>query len=121
MKSGEEEELKEVLEKITATSQEMQENMNYIVWSIQPRNDHFDQMVQRMKRYAIEMLQPKEIQVHFTFDEKLHNIKLAPEKRRELFLIFQRAIHNITVILRTAARPLYYSLKRTSRCDGDQR
>lgn len=97
MKSDEEQsDLKEVLDKILSTSQEMQENMNYIVWSIQPRNDHFDQMVLRMKRYAIDMLQPKNIMVNFVLDEHLNSVKLTQEKRKELFLIFKEAIHNIT-------------------------
>ncbi len=53
--NGSEKELSGILEKITATSQEMQENMNYIVWSIQPRHDRFDEIVLRMKSYAMEM------------------------------------------------------------------
>jgi signal transduction histidine kinase len=79
-----------------ATSQEMQENMNYIVWSIQPRHDRFDEIVQRMKSYAMEMLQPKNAIVNFVFDDHLHQVKLTQEKRKELFLIFKEAIHNIT-------------------------
>ena len=96
MKAGPDDELNEVLDKIMTTSQEMQENMSYIVWSIQPRNDHFDQVVLRMKRYAIEMLQPKNITVKFELDEKLNSVKLSQEQRKELFLIFKEAIHNIT-------------------------
>lgn len=94
--SGSEEELTRILEKITATSQEMQENMNYIVWSIQPRHDRFDEIVLRMKSYAMEMLQPKNTMVNFVFDDQLHQVKLTQEKRKELFLIFKEAIHNIT-------------------------
>lgn len=97
MKAGDSgNELSGILEKITATSQEMQENMNYIVWSIQPRHDRFDEIVQRMKSYAMEMLQPKDTTVNFVFDDQLHHIKLTQEKRKELFLIFKEAIHNIT-------------------------
>lgn len=95
MKAGNKNALEEILDKISATSQEMQESMNYIVWSIQPRNDQFDQMILRIKQYAIEMLQPKNITVHFSIDEKLHTAKLSTEQRRELFLIFKEAIHNI--------------------------
>ena len=93
---GSEKELFGILDKITATSQEMQENMNYIVWSIQPRHDRFDEIVQRMKSYAMEMLQPQNTTVNFVFDDQLHHLKLTQEKRKELFLIFKEAIHNIT-------------------------
>ncbi len=88
--------LRGVLEKISSTSQEMQENMSYIVWSIQPRNDQFDQIMLRMKRYAVEMLEPRNILVTFSQNEKLESIKLTQEKRKELFLIFKEAIHNIS-------------------------
>ncbi len=97
MKSNEENnELKNILDKISNSSIEMQENMNHIVWSLQPRNDNFEQMMMRMKSYALENLQVKNIVIEFNMDEKLNGIKLSPEKRKELFLIYKEAIHNIT-------------------------
>ncbi|MFI5172782.1 MAG: two-component regulator propeller domain-containing protein, partial [Chitinophagales bacterium] len=53
MKShGKNEELDNILDKISDTSIQMQENMSHIVWSLQPRNDSFDQMLLRMKSFA---------------------------------------------------------------------
>ncbi|MBK7037536.1 MAG: hypothetical protein IPH42_14635 [Bacteroidetes bacterium] len=96
MKSNEEnEDLKNMLNKISDTSTEMQDNMNHIVWSLQPRNDNFEQMLLRMKSFALETLQIKNITTNFIVDEKLSDIKLTPDKRHELFLIFKEAINNI--------------------------
>lgn len=88
--------LKEVLDKITATSQEMQENMSHIVWSLQPRNDKFDQIILRMKNYVNEVLGAKNIEVKFEADHHLDNILLTSQQRKEFFLIFKEAINNIS-------------------------
>jgi signal transduction histidine kinase len=86
--------------------------MSYIVWSIQPRNDRFDQMVQRMRRYAIDMLQPNNIKVSFVWDEQLNSIKLPQEKRKELFLIFKEAIHNVTKYAQCETVNILFKRKR---------
>jgi signal transduction histidine kinase len=91
----ENEELKTILDKISNTSIEMQENMSHIVWSLQPRNDEFEQMILRLKRYAVENMQAKNIKTEFSIDEKLQELKMSPEKRKELFLIYKEALHNI--------------------------
>jgi signal transduction histidine kinase len=83
-------ELKSLLEKISSISQEMQENMNHIVWSLHPRNDHFDQMMLRLKNYAVEVLNTKNIIPRFEIDPSLNDIKLNNEQRKELFLIFKK-------------------------------
>ena len=96
MKSNSEnDDLKKLLNKISDTSTEMQDNMNHIVWSLQPRNDNFEQMTLRMRSFAVENLQIKNITTNFIVDEKLRDIKLTPDKRHELFLIFKEAINNI--------------------------
>jgi len=94
MKSADEE-LTGILNKISDTSIEMQDNMSQIVWSLEPRNDVFEQMILRLKNYATETLQVKNIHTLFESDEEVKQVKLSPEKRRELFLIYKEAIHNI--------------------------
>ena len=74
---------------------EMQENMTHIVWSLQPRNDNFDQMLLRIKSYALENLSVKNIEIYFDIDEKLSGIKIAANKRKELFLIYKEVLNNI--------------------------
>lgn len=96
MKSlNENDEVQHILDKISTTSIEMQENMNQIVWSLQPRNDNFNQMILRMKSFALENLQTKNIVMEFIVDEKLDELKISAEKRNQLFLIYKEAIHNI--------------------------
>lgn len=87
--------LQSILDKITGISTEMQDNMTHIVWSLQPRNDNFDQMMLRIKSYALENLPVKNVQVRFDIDEKLSGLKVPANKRKELFLIYKEAINNV--------------------------
>lgn len=88
-------ELRIMLDKISSTSLEMQENMSHIVWSLQPRNDQFEQMILRLKNYALETLQAKNIKTYFDIHEELQDLKLSHAQRKELFLIFKEALNNI--------------------------
>ena len=85
---------KENLTKIALHSSQMMENMSDIVWSINPKNDTLDQVVLKMKEFAFEILEPKEITHTFQLDSNLTYLKLDVEKRKNLFLIFKEAINN---------------------------
>jgi signal transduction histidine kinase/ligand-binding sensor domain-containing protein len=82
------------LHKINDNSQRMMEVMDDIVWSIQPDNDNFQKLTARMREFATTILEPKDIDVHFTVDAWLQEIKLNMEQRRDLFLIYKEAINN---------------------------
>lgn len=82
------------LQKIAAYSSTMMESMSDMVWSINPRNDSLEQMVVKMKEFAAEILEPKNIQYEFKADQPPGTIALDVEKRKNLFLIFKEAINN---------------------------
>lgn len=83
------------LQKISTYSSHMMETMSDMVWSINPVNDSVEQMLAKMKEFAGEMLEPKNIQYEFAHDNSVSEIRLDVEKRKSLFLIFKEAINNI--------------------------
>ncbi|MBX2895707.1 MAG: tetratricopeptide repeat protein [Cyclobacteriaceae bacterium] len=83
------------LQKISSYSSRMMETMSDLVWSINPVNDSVEQMLAKMKEFAGEMLEPKNIQYEFAYDNSVNEIRLDVEKRKSLFLIFKEAINNI--------------------------
>lgn len=83
------------LQKISTYSSRMMETMSDMVWSINPVNDSVEQMLAKMKEFAGEMLEPKNIQYEFVYDNSVREIRLDVEKRKSLFLIFKEAINNI--------------------------
>jgi len=84
----------EYISKITDNSQRMMEAMDDIVWSIKPSNDSMHRVIARMREFATNVLESKEIELDFFADESLYDIKLNMQARRDLFLIFKEAVNN---------------------------
>lgn len=83
------------IDKISDNSQQMMEAMDDIVWSIKPANDSMQKIIARMREVASGTLEPKDIDIDFYVDEKVFDLKLNMEARRDLFLIFKEAVNNI--------------------------
>ena len=98
-----------LLQTIGESSRKMLEAMTDIVWTINPENDQFENIILRMRSYAYELLGAKDIGFDFTADEELVNIKLPMEARKNLFLIFKEATNNI--IKYSGADKALFSLK----------
>ena len=83
-----------VLEKIGSTSREMIENMHDIVWAVSTHNDGMQQMIDRMKSYAADMVSSDNIMLHFIADKEIVSLKLSMAERKNIFLVFKEAIYN---------------------------
>lgn len=84
----------EYISKITDNSQRMMEAMDDIVWSIKPSNDSMQRIVARMREFATNVLEAKDMELDFDADESLFDVKLNMQARRDLFLIFKEAVNN---------------------------
>ena len=84
----------EYISKITNNSQQMMEAMDDIVWSIKPDNDNMQKIVARMREYASSILEPKDIDIEFKIDNRIFDLKLNMETRRDVFLVFKEAVNN---------------------------
>lgn len=87
-------EAKEMLSQISESTSSMMEALSDIVWTINTRNDRFDNMVNRMREFAVEALEPRNCKVHFSTTANLFSYNLKMEKRKNLFLIFKETINN---------------------------
>lgn len=83
-----------LLERITENTHLIQENMNDIVWAINPTNDRFGNIIQHMSLFAAEVLEAKNMQLQFNSDDTLATIVLPMEKRKNFYLLFKEAINN---------------------------
>jgi ligand-binding sensor domain-containing protein/two-component sensor histidine kinase len=84
----------ELLKKMGAASRGMIDNMNDIVWAIHPKNDQFENVIERMQFFAAELLSGKNILLVFNVDERSKKSKLSMEKRKNFYLIFKEAVTN---------------------------
>jgi ligand-binding sensor domain-containing protein/two-component sensor histidine kinase len=84
----------EYLGKISDNSQRMMDAMDDIVWSIKPSNDSMQKIAARMREFAVNVLEAKEIEMDFRIDEPVYDVKLNMEARRDFFLLFKEAVNN---------------------------
>lgn len=84
----------QLLKKMGAASRGMIDNMNDIVWAVSPKNDQFENVVERMRFFAAELLSGKNILLEFHIDERSKKAKLKMEKRKNFYLIFKEALTN---------------------------
>jgi len=86
---------KSLLEKMGSSSRNMIDTMNDIVWAVNPKNDYFENILQRMQYFAGELLSGKNILLQFNVNASVKNLKLPMAKRKNFYLIFKEAINNI--------------------------
>jgi ligand-binding sensor domain-containing protein/two-component sensor histidine kinase len=83
-----------LLNSIGESASAIQENMSDLVWVVNPKNDRFNNMVQRMKQFASEILDAKSIAFHLTCDEDVYDERLSMDQRKKVYLFFKEAINN---------------------------
>ncbi len=85
----------DTLQKISDNAQQMMEAMDDIIWSIDPYNDSMPKMLARMRQFAANTLEARDISVTFKVDEGVEALKLDLESRRDLFMIYKEAVNNL--------------------------
>ncbi|MEP7317670.1 MAG: two-component regulator propeller domain-containing protein, partial [Panacibacter sp.] len=85
----------EIFSRIGDTSKRMIDLMDDIIWSVNPDNDRFSNMLIRMREYAAEMLEAKDIDFTFKVAEDIEELKIPMQMRKDYFLIFKEAINNL--------------------------
>ena len=91
---GGSEDTERLLFQISDLTDRMMESISDIVWTVNTKNDKFDNIIIRMRTFAIEMLEPKACQVHFNVTEELAKLTLNMDQRKNLYLLFKEAINN---------------------------
>ena len=83
-----------VLTKINSNTSEMMEAMSDIVWAINTRNDKLDNLVNRMRAFAVQVSEAKEFKLHLAENKDLPDMPLDMYERKNIYLIFKEAINN---------------------------
>jgi two-component sensor histidine kinase len=83
-----------LLLQVSSNTSYMLEALSDIVWAINSSNDRFDNVVNRMRAFAIELLEPADIHIDFVVVDDLCDLKLDMQQRKNLYLIFKEALHN---------------------------
>ncbi|SFH33846.1 ATP-binding protein [Pedobacter insulae] len=75
--------------------QHVSESINDIVWNINPRYDNIENLLVRMRRYAADMMDAKNIDYQINFSEEVNRISLNMDRRRHFYLFYKEAINNL--------------------------
>jgi ligand-binding sensor domain-containing protein/signal transduction histidine kinase len=83
------------LAQIADTSRDCVDAMSDIVWAVNPQRDHLSDLTHRMRRFAEDLLDAKDID--FTIRSSLEDkdVALGADLRREVYLIFKECINNL--------------------------
>src|SRR5262249_34918744 len=83
------------LSHIAHLSREATSSIGDIVWAIYPQRDSLGDLIARMRRFAADVFTAKEISFSLAAPPKMSSRRLDIDLRRQLFLIFKEAVHNI--------------------------
>jgi signal transduction histidine kinase len=83
-----------LLDSIGENALSLQENMSDIVWSLNAKNDRFENLFHRMNQFASEIFEAKNIELDFISDPSLFTSRLTMKQRKNIYLFFKEAVNN---------------------------
>jgi signal transduction histidine kinase len=83
-----------LLEQINEYTSAMMDSMGDIVWTINTRNDSFDNLINRMRAFSSKVMETRE--VNFVFNAPVTGAigHLDMTQRKNVYLIFKEAVNN---------------------------
>lgn len=111
---NEQKDMSNLLEKISKASGEMVDEMNDIVWALNPRNDSIAKIIERMESFAKPLAMAKNILFNLKYEQSLLTLAIDMNKRKNFYLIFKEAINN--AIKYSSASELYASILESNNC-----
>ena len=94
LKAGQSEKVEYSLGVIPQSASEMVNKLSDIVWLVNPRHDSIGNIIQKLEDYATEMAMVKNIRMTSSVSDKIADLKLPMEARRNIYLLCKEAINN---------------------------
>jgi signal transduction histidine kinase len=82
------------LEHISTNSKEMVEKISDIVWAINPDNDCFERITEKLRAYTLNLCAGKGIRLNFQVEEAINSLVPGMQVRRNIYLFSKEAINN---------------------------
>lgn len=83
------------MEKISASANELIENMNEIIWSFNAKNDTLPNLVAYIRRYVVTYFEFTDIRVRSNIPAEIPSMQISGDLRRSVFLVVKESLHNI--------------------------
>jgi signal transduction histidine kinase len=88
------EKAKQQLETIGESSRELVDNLQDIIWVLNPKNDTLESLAAYIREYALKFFEPFGTIVQFNYPEKFSDTRLSEEARRNVFLTIKETFNN---------------------------
>jgi ligand-binding sensor domain-containing protein/signal transduction histidine kinase len=85
----------EPLALIADISRDVVDSVSDIVWAINPGRDRLSDLVLRMRRFAGDAAAAANIELDFDAPDEVADLRLGPDIRREVYLIFKESVNNL--------------------------
>lgn len=94
LQSGKYEEVKQSINIIQKSADEMTHKLSDLVWSINPERDTLKQLMERLEEYSSDMARVKGMKVNVNMPDYLAEHNLPVESKRNIYLFCKEAINN---------------------------
>jgi signal transduction histidine kinase/ligand-binding sensor domain-containing protein len=93
---------------------ELEQDLETIIWAVNPKNDTLDRVIPYCCRTAGEFLRRSSIACHFEIPEEIPPRQVTPEFRHNIYLVFREATNNVAKHSRASLAHICVTL------DGDE-
>lgn len=83
------------LENISYSSRELVDNLQNIIWVLNPQNDSLDNLSAYIREYALKFFDSTDVVVRFDYPPEIPSVKLSEEQRRNIFMVIKETLNNI--------------------------
>lgn len=94
MERAQTEKVSEILNKIGHDARETSGHMSDIIWSVNPEKDETGDLMQRIEKFAGELLEDSGYEIELQIPDELKSTTLDMQKRRNIYLILKECLHN---------------------------
>jgi len=103
-------EAKKEAEKIADTSKELLQSIGEIIWALNANNDHLENLVAYIRRYAAEYFENSEVKLKINAPAIIPQTPVSGEYRRNIFYSVKEALHNIVKHAQATMAEISFSL-----------
>ncbi len=83
-----------LLTRIAETSREVLDSVGDLVWAINARTEHFEDLIRRMRAFSTQVFEAKDVNFRFDAATIPARKQVSPETLRHVYLIFKEAVNN---------------------------
>lgn len=109
---SEPDEAKNLLEKIAVSSRELVDNLQDIIWLLNPKNDTTESLSSYIREYGLKYFELLPVKIDFNYPENFSSTRLGEEQRRNIFLSVKESMNNIAK--HAACKNVIVSIQETS-------